>query len=291
MLSVIIVTWNSEERIIPCLSSLSTACATLDHEIIVVDNNSQDNTVSLIQQHFSHVIIWQEPNNWGYGKGNNLGVRHSKGSFILILNPDTEVPSETLNVLLDTIQENPSIGFIGPKILNSDGSFQAACRRSIPTPQSALFKISGLSKLFPKHPTIAQYNLGHLDPDQPSEVEAISGSCMLFRREAYGQGFDLRYFMYAEDLDICLTIRQKGLRGFYQPQAVITHHHRGSSSKRWVKSTFHFYYSAYLFFQKHYANKMNLLTKTMIVAGLILATSAALIKKWLQTLVSRNANL
>lgn len=286
MISVVIVTWNVAEVISSCLQSVNAALQGIASEIIVVDNDSSDDTVAIIRNQFPRVELIHESRNWGYGKGNNIGISRSRGDYVLILNPDTLVTPSALQTMLARMQSSETIGFVGPQILNKDGSFQAACRRTIPTPQSAFFQLTGLSMLFPRHPAIARYQMGGLDPDQSIEVEAISGSCMLLRRIAIGTGFDERYFMYAEDLDMCLEIRKKGYRGFYDASALITHLHRHSSRKAKYRMRVHFYYSAYLFFKKHYGQRLPRILFMMISLALIFRGGLALCMECVRSLYS-----
>jgi GT2 family glycosyltransferase len=268
LLSVIIVSWNVSRLLQRCLQTVQLAVKDISSEILVIDNASRDGTLEMLTQDFPDIHVLAQKENLGFGRANNLGVEHSKGDFLLLLNPDTEVNEDAIVVLLAAMKADPQMGFAGPQILNADGSFQEACRRMIPTPQCAFYKMIGLSKLFPNHARFSTYNYGKLSVETVSKVEAISGSCMCIRREAWGFGFDERYFMYAEDLDLCWDIRKKGYYGQYVPDAVITHLYRGSSSKRCFRSLYHFYLAAFLFFHKHYFGKMNMFLFVLLTIGL-----------------------
>lgn len=269
-LSVIIVSWNVCVPLRECLQTVDAALQGISSEVIVVDNDSADDTVGMIRSEYSWIKLLPQTRNLGFGKACNKALSEARGEYILFLNPDTRVATNSIRSMLEKLKTDEKIGFIGPKVLNADGSFQPACRRSVPTPKSALFKMIGLSYLCPRHPELAKYHLGHMSEDEEGEVEAISGSCMLIPRRCLVAGFDERFFMYGEDLDLCVQIRALGYRGYYFPQAQITHLYRQSSQKRRFKSLFHFYHSAYLFFQKHYAHKVFWGTRGLIYGGLCL---------------------
>jgi O-antigen biosynthesis protein len=252
-ISLIIVSWNVSNLLKECLDSIIKYTKNIEYEIIVVDNASVDATDEMIKK-YSNIRYIKNNSNLGFGKACNQGLNVAKGEYVVFLNPDIKLKHNLFYKLANKMDEDKTIGFIGPKILNSDGTFQKACRRSIPNPKTAFFKLIGFSKLFPKHKKFSKYNLGDLSIDSEMEVEAISGSCLFARKDILDKinGFDEDFFMYGEDLDLCYRISKQGYKGYYLPLAEVIHHHRASSNKRIFKSKFNFYYSAYLFYKKHF---------------------------------------
>src|SRR5205814_8060174 len=153
--------------------------------------------------------------------------------YVLFLNPDTVLPPDALQATVDFLEAHPAAGIVGPKMVKPDGSLDLACRRSFPTPLSSLFKLTGLSKLFPRSRLVARYNLTYLNDDETSEVDSVMGAYMLVRAEALGQAglFDERFFMYGEDLDLAFRVKERGWKVYYYP-AVQVLHYKGASSRK-----------------------------------------------------------
>ncbi|PJC57545.1 MAG: glycosyl transferase, partial [Ignavibacteria bacterium CG_4_9_14_0_2_um_filter_37_13] len=230
-LSIIIVNYNVKEFLQNLLTSLSKAVANLSSEIIVVDNGSDDGSVELLRNKFPQVTLISNEENLGFSKANNLGLRIAKGKNLLLLNPDTIVQEDTFEKLIKFFEEHQDAGMIGCKILNPDGTLQLACRRSFPGPWTSFCKVSGLSTMFPKSKIFARYNLTFLDEDQSYEVDAISGSFMMVRREVFENigGLDEQFFMYGEDLDWCYRVQKTGWKVYYVHETTIIHY-KGEST-------------------------------------------------------------
>lgn len=253
-ISVIIVNYNVREFLNNALISLFKALEGYSSEIFVVDNASDDGSVELVQQRFPLVHLIVNKTNVGFAKANNQALALSTGKYLLLLNPDTLVQEDTFEKLVEFFTLNNEAGMVGCKILNPDGSLQLACRRSFPTPWTAFTKTFGLSSLFPKSKLVARYNLTFLDPDKSYEVDAISGSFMMLKREVYEQvgGLDETFFMYGEDLDWCFRIQRSGWKVFYVPYTSIIHY-KGESTKRSDIDELKVFYNAMrLFVRKHH---------------------------------------
>jgi len=254
-LSIIIVNYNVKAFLQNCLLSIKKATEKIDSEIIVVDNASDDGSIELIKKNFEDVILVESPVNLGFSKANNLGLKISQGKYICLINPDTIVEENTFEVMINFMENHPDVGLAGCKILNPDGTFQLACRRSFPTPWVAFTKIIGLSKLFPKSKLFAKYNLTYLDENQSYEVDAVSGSFMFLRRDVYEKigGLDETFFMYGEDLDYCYRVKQAGYKVYYVHSTQIIHF-KGESTKRSnIDELKHFYDAMRLFVRKHFS--------------------------------------
>ena len=232
-LSVVIVNYNVKDYLADCLNSIKQAVQHLSAEIIVVDNNSVDGSKDFLLPLFPDVrFIWLEE-NIGFSKANNIAIKQAKGKYILILNPDTIVAEDTLLKMFQYMENSKDVGVAGCKVLNPDGSFQLACRRGFPTPWVSFCRLFGLQKLFPKSKLFARYNMTYLDENQTAEVDAISGCFMFWDGSLLKEigGFDERYFMYGEDLDICKQVQLKDKKVMYVHHCSIIHY-KGESTKR-----------------------------------------------------------
>ena len=257
-LSIIIVNYNVKEFLQNLLHSIDKAAQNISHEIIIVDNASDDGSIEFLQQKFPKVKLIINKENLGFGKANNIGMKAAKGKYLLLLNPDTLLSENLLHEMITFLDRTPEAGMTGCKILNPDGTLQLACRRSFPGPWTSFCKVTGLSTLFPKSKLFARYNLTYLDENQTYEVDAISGSFMMMRREVYEKtgGFDEDFFMYGEDLDLCYRIQKEGYKVFYVHSAQIIHY-KGESTKRSSIDDIKLFYDAmHLFVRKHFSTSL-----------------------------------
>jgi N-acetylglucosaminyl-diphospho-decaprenol L-rhamnosyltransferase len=288
-LSIVILNYNTRDHLRACLCALQTEGSTslgggsVEAEVIVVDNASVDGSADMVAGEFPWVRLIRSPRNGGFAFGNNQALTSCRGQTVLLLNPDTLMPPGGLARLLACLQAHPEAGVIGPKLLKPDGSMHLACRRSFPTPSVAFYRISGLSRLFPKSPRFGRYNLTFVDPDQAIEVDSVCGACLLVRRvviERVGL-LDERFFMYGEDLDLCLRTRLMGWTVRYEPGIVVQHQHGASSRKRALRTTYHFFRAMDLFYRKHYIRRYHPLVtgavRTAIYGALALAICRTLL--------------
>ncbi len=266
-LSIIIVNYNVKEFLQNLLHSIEKASLKISKEIIVIDNASDDGSVELIREKFSSIKLIQNKINLGFGRANNQGLVIAQGKYILFINPDCIVSENTLDNMISFFEDHPECGLAGCKILNSDGSLQLACRRGFPGPWTSFTKVTGLSNLFPKSKIFARYNLTYMDEDQTYEVDAVSGSFMIIRKEVYEKvgGFDEQFFMYGEDLDLCYRVQKAGYKVFYVHTTQVIHY-KGESTKRSnIDETKMFYNAMHVFVKKHLSS--------FLVVKLILRTA------------------
>jgi GT2 family glycosyltransferase len=252
-LSVIIVNYNVKEFLQNLLHSIEKASDKITKEVIVVDNASDDGSVKLIKNKFPSIHIIENKVNAGFGKANNQALELARGEYILLINPDAIVSEDTFDKMITFFKENPDAGLAGCKILNADGSLQLACRRSFPGPWTSFTKVTSLSSLLPESKLFARYNLTYLDENKTYEVDAISGSFMMMKKEVYQKvgGFDEEFFMYGEDLDLCYRVQQVGFKVYYVHSTQIIHY-KGESTKRSnLDETKIFYNAMHLFVKKH----------------------------------------
>jgi O-antigen biosynthesis protein len=284
-ISVIIVNYNVKELLEQCIISILTASKNLKVEIIVVDNNSFDGSVELLKTKFEGnpaVKIIASPINLGFAKANNLGAKESKGEYLLILNPDTILQEDTLEKSLSFYKANTNTGALTCKLILPNGKLDLACRRSFPTPSVAVYRILGLSRIFPKSKTFGKYNLTYLDENQTYEVDAIVGAFMLIKKDIYDKvrGFDEDYFMYGEDLDLCYRIKKAGYKIYYYPETSIIHY-KGESTKKSSISYVNNFYGAMQIFVKKNLNTSFWLMNALIRLTIIYRASISYAKRFL----------
>ncbi len=271
LLSVIIVNYKVADFALQALQSLREAEMYDQAEIIVVDNASQDGSAEVITREFPEVRWIGLKSNIGFGKACNVGVQNASGAYHLFLNPDTVVSHNTLSACLGFMESHPDVGVVGPKILDTKGRLQASCRRSFPTPFNAFCYFSGLSRMFPRSRLLGRYNLTYLDPDVASEVDAVSGSFMFVRADVFRDigGFDEAFFMYGEDLDLCVRVRQRGLKVWYVPETQIVHFKARSSAKRALRSKAAFYEAMVLYSRKYRHTYSSFFPRWLIFVGIV----------------------
>jgi N-acetylglucosaminyl-diphospho-decaprenol L-rhamnosyltransferase len=239
-LSVIIVNYKSQEKVLKCLDALTAAdWGDLTHEIIVVDNNSGDD-LAQIKEIFPEVKIIRSEKNLGMGGGNNLGAKNSSGQFILILNPDTAVQKDAVVKLHQHLRENKQAGIVGPKLLNPDGTLQYSCLR-FPKLHTPILRRTFFGELAGKQ--LDAFLMKDFDHASTKVVDWLMGSCFLIRREIMdkdGHIFDEKYFMYFEDTDLCRRVRERhNYDVVYHPEAVVIHDHaRQSAESPWYIAPF-----------------------------------------------------
>ncbi|WP_129677497.1 glycosyltransferase family 2 protein [Candidatus Chloroploca sp. Khr17] len=264
--SVVIVTWNVADYLSRCIESVFSSNLIIDDtttnknilrtEIIVVDSCSTDHTLDMLSK-YPQIKVIKQTENTGYTKSVNIGLAVTRGRYVLLLNPDTEVLPDTLQVLSSYLDNNPRIGIVGPQVLNSDRSIQDT-RRRFPTIVVG-FLVNGLSDLVwmkryvPKD-VLDYYYVKNERDDAVVDVEWLQGSFLLARREVYEQigGLDIRFWMYYDDTDWCRRAKESGWKIVYNGSTSIIHHQGKSSEQVPQKRQFYYYRSKILYFQKHH---------------------------------------
>jgi N-acetylglucosaminyl-diphospho-decaprenol L-rhamnosyltransferase len=288
-LGIIIASYNTRDLLRTCLRSIYASQSDFTLEVCVVDNASSDDSAKMVATEFPQVHLIANEKNVGYPRANNQGLRafgftgsSNPGSntatlepqspkFELLLNPDTELPPDALARMLDFMAEHPEAGVSGPKLVLPDGSLDLACRRSFPTVAVSLYRMTGLSRLFPYSPRFGRYNLTYLDPDQVTEIDAVEGAFMLVRAEAIAQAglMDGQFFMYGEDLDWAYRIKQAGWKVYYNPAVTVLHVKR-AASRHSARAQVEFYRAMDIFYRKHYAAQTPWWLHTLVVSAIAL---------------------
>lgn len=255
-LSVIIVNYNVCYFLEQCLNTVLLATEDIAAEIIVVDNASSDDSRKRLPDLFPTVqFIWNAENT-GFGKANNVGLAHAKGEFLALLNPDTLLPKKSFSTCLDFFATHPEAGGVGMRMFDGSGRYLPESKRGWPDVFTSFFKLTGISALFPSSRWLARYYLAHLDPDKINPVEVLAGAFMVIPRAVYDVvgGFDERFFMYGEDIDLSYRISKAGFINYYLPQPGIIHF-KGESTIRDPANDRHFFDAMLLFVRKYYPGK------------------------------------
>jgi N-acetylglucosaminyl-diphospho-decaprenol L-rhamnosyltransferase len=237
ILSIIIVAYRSRDEIEPCLHSLPETMDQRRVEVVVVDNCPADGTAAFVRKTFPRVRVIEPSVNLGFGRANNLGFAASSGEVVLFLNPDTVCNPEALGRGVQRLQSEQTLGLWSPRLIQADGTMDLACRRSIPTLWDGFCRANGLARWFPDRAWAAGYNLTHLPVEGTYDVGAINGAFMMGRRSVFEQVacqegsdtpegppvFDPNFFMYGDDLDLCIRVAKAGYRIVYDGAHQIVH--------------------------------------------------------------------
>ncbi len=273
-LSIIIVNYRTYQLTKQTIESVISKTHPFSYNIYVVDNASADGSLEKLQKDFHHEVddgsleFIANPENKGFSHANNLAIKESSSKYVLLLNSDTQIQGDCLEKCLDYMAGDEEIGALGCKILLPDGDLDKACRRSFPTVNVSFYRMTGLSKLFPKNKRFGRYNLTYLDENQTYEVDSLSGAFMLVRMEAIQEVgmLDEDFFMYGEDIDWCYRFKQAGWKVIYHGEAQITHYKGGSG--RESQALYEFYHAMRLFYDKHYKNENSTPVTAMVYLGI-----------------------
>ena len=282
-LGIVITSYNTRDLLRTCLRSVYASQGDFTFEVCVVDNASSDGSAEMVASEFPQARLIVNTENVGYPRANNQGLEAfgfadkptihptNHPAFALLLNSDTELPPDALARMLDFMVEHPDAGIAGPKLVLPDGSLDLACRRSLPTPEVSFYRLTGLSRLFPRSRRFGRYNLTYLDPDQVTEVGSVVGAFMLVRAEAIAQVglMDGQFFLYGEDLDWAYRIKAAGWKVYYNPAVTVLHVKR-ASTRHSPRAQVEFYRAMDIFYRKHYAAQTSWWLHALIVGAVSL---------------------
>jgi colanic acid biosynthesis glycosyl transferase WcaI len=270
-LSCVVVTYQSASTIDACLGSLEAERDEVPLEVIVVDNASRDETVSIVKERHPWARVVAQTSNTGFARAANTALRLARGEHLLLLNPDTVVSPGSLAAVLAELERHPDVGVLGCKLIRPDGTFDHACKRGLPSVSSALYYVLGLHRLFPRSRRIAAYTAGHLDENDAGVVDAVNGAFMLVRREAAATvgGLDERFWLYGEDLDWCQRFAESGWKILYWPRVEVLHV-KGASGRRQrsTRTNFAFHRSMWLYFEKHLGQRHSAPLRAFVWLGI-----------------------
>jgi GT2 family glycosyltransferase len=269
-IAIIIISFNVEKLLKECIESIHRETKEARFEIWVIDNHSRDHSVQMLKRDFPDIHLIENDENVGFTRANNQAIRQCRSDYVLLLNPDTLIQAGAIDKMVQFMEAHPDVGVSGCRVLNEDGSLQLACRRSMPSPSVAFFRLAGLSRLFPRSQKMARYNLTYLDPMQTHEVDAVSGAFLLIRREVIEKIglLDEDFWIYGEDIDWCIRTKRAGWKVMYHPEAHILHYKGVGCSTNNRKTSYEFYRAMVLFHKKHFAKDCSLVTNFFIYAGI-----------------------
>jgi GT2 family glycosyltransferase len=236
-LSIVIVNWNSREYLRKCIESIRANTRTMRYEIVVIDAASFDGCGEMLRREHPDVRFIQSDENAGFARSNNRAFAESVGAAVLFLNPDTELVGPAIDTMYAQFLTLPRVGSIGCRLLNADRTIQSSCIQALPTILNKVLDCEWLRSIWPRSVLWGVAPLFSED-STPTAVDAISGACVLLRREAFERvgGFSEDYFMYAEDIDLAYKLLEAGYVNYYVPTATVVHY--GGSSSQQAEGTF-----------------------------------------------------
>lgn len=291
LLSIIIVAYRSRDEIGSCLASLprglpDVGASRRTVEVIVVDNSPGDGSGDVVRRDFPWVTYVAAETNLGFGRANNLGWERARGDYVLFLNPDTICNAAALRHCLARLRDEPAVGLISPRLELANGSMDLACRRSIPTLWDGFCRATGLAAAFPHVALFAGYNLTHLPLDGTYDVGAINGAFMLAPRPVLervapqGEIFDAKFFMYGDDLDLCIRVARAGFRIVYDGRERITHLKGVSVVRDWDRMSRAIFDANRDVYLKHFNPRASMLVRWKYQLAFGLWKRVALAKAW-----------
>ena len=244
-----------------CLKSVEVAIANIDAEIIVIDNNSPDDSCAMVKQLFPSIKLIENKENSGFSKGNNIGVNQAKGEYLCILNPDTVVAEDTFLKLINFANSKDNLGIVGCQLIDGKGQFLPESKRNVPTPKVSLKKVLGNAN---------DYYANHVQIESIGKVAVLVGAFMWLKKDVYEAvgGFDEDYFMYGEDIDLSYKVKKAGYENYYFGNTTVMHF-KGESTLKDSKYAKRFYGAMQIFYKKHF--KRNLLFNAVVWLGIKLA--------------------
>tara|TARA_R110001583_G_scaffold12326_2_gene54839 strand:+ start:16717 stop:17865 length:1149 start_codon:yes stop_codon:yes gene_type:complete len=260
--SVVIINYNVRYFLEQCVLSIYAASKNLTVEIIIVDNNSADDSCKIIKEKYPKVILIENDENVGFSKANNQGVKVAKGKYILILNPDTVIAEDTLDKIFTFSKTKQNLGVLGVKLIDGSGNFAPESKRGIPTPGVSFNKLFGISSK-----RTGKYYATHLEENESGIIDIASGAFMFIKRAVFNEvhGFNEDYFMYGEDIDLSIKLLNKGYQNYYYANAQIIHF-KGESTQKSIKYLNYFHQAMQIFYKKHF--KLNLIYDFVMRIGI-----------------------
>jgi GT2 family glycosyltransferase len=246
--SVVIVNYNVRYFLEQCILSVQAASTKITTEIIVVDNNSTDESCTVLSEKYPEVVLIQNKENVGFSKANNQGVKIATGNYILILNPDTIIAEDTLDKIVAYSKVKRNLGVLGVKLIDGSGEFAPESKRGIPTPNASFNKLFGISSK-----RTGKYYATHLDENESGIIKVASGAFMFIKRTVFNEvkGFNEDYFMYGEDIDLSMKLLNKGYQNYYYADTQIIHF-KGESTPKDLKYLNYFHQAMRIFYKKHF---------------------------------------
>ena len=257
MLSIVIISWNTRDLLAACLTSLRTYPPDGDHELVVVDNASRDDSTAMVRRDFPHVHLLENPTNVGFAAANNQALALCRGRYVLLLNSDVRIPPGGLRYLVDWMARHPRAGAVAPRLVYPDGRPQRSCR-GFPDPDAVISEMLRLSRLFPRSRRFGKYRMTWCEHDDARAVDQPMASAFLIRAEALRQVglFDEQFPMYFNDVDLCRRLWDAGWEIWFTPAVSVAHHHGASTRLARRSMIAESGRSCLAYYRKHYAGKV-----------------------------------
>jgi len=266
--TVAIVNYNTKDFLDKCLNSIYKFGSKYDIDVIVVDNNSNDGSVRMVRNNYPDVKLITNSENIGYTAAANKAIKATNSDFIMLLNTDTEVFRGSIDKIIEYLENNPDVGVVGPKTIDSLGNVHLSCRRFPSFKEAAMHVLIGI--FWSKNPYTRKYKMIDFDHDKEVKIDWVSGACMALRRKALKEVglFDERYYMYVEDLDICKRMWQAGWEVRYFPKAIVLHHIGGSTKGAGIELFYQQQKSVFRYFLKNYGNTWRIIFSPLLAIAL-----------------------
>lgn len=261
-LSIAIVNWNTCDLLSNCLESIYTNPPNGEFNVVVVDNASSDGSSEMVHARFPQVLLIENKENAGFARATNQAIRACESKYVLLLNPDTVVLSDALQLLIDFMETHPLAGASGSRVLNPDGSLQTSCYVS-PTLSHEFFRLFHLSRLYP-HST---YHMNNWSTDVPRMVDIIQGDCLMLRKSALDQVglLDESFFIYSEDVDLCYRLQRASWGLYWVPKARVIHYGGQSTGQVAAEMFMQLYQSKLMCMRKHHGSSAATAYKFLLV--------------------------
>ncbi|MCE5322895.1 glycosyltransferase family 2 protein [bacterium] len=270
-ITVSIVNWNTKDELRECLNSVLSQDGSVTYEVIVADNASSDGSADMVRAEFDgRVTLIQNSTNLGFGAAHNLSIKQSQGRYVLLLNPDCRMlEPDLLAKIVGFMNDNPDIGILGTKVLNPDGSLQFSARH-FPTMFAAIFRHTIFGKLSPKNRFVRNYLMIDFAHDQIADVDWLSGSALMARRETFEQIglLDERFFMYLEDVDWCKRAHMANWRVVYYPMVSVSHRIGAASDQNPVPMIKQHHKSMLRYYLKYNSHSLKILLTPLAIIAL-----------------------
>ncbi len=263
-LSILLVNWNTGKLLVECIQSVYKFTTKLSFEIVVVDNASSDDSVEMLEAEFPEIKLIKNTQNVGFAKANNQAYLEAKGTYICCLNPDTLLLNNALEMMCEHLERDHECGIVGPKLLNPDTTIQYVCGRRFPNLYTSFVWITGLNQRWPN--IFEGENMEHWNHRDSRNVDCLAGACMVFRRNIMKSNkiFNEEYFMFAEDVEICLLTRRNGYTVCYLSDAEVLHYGQESVKKN-DAVRLHYCISMYVYYKHNYGLLKALLYRSFLV--------------------------
>ena len=278
-LSIIIVNYKTFEITKNAINSVLDSNINYNYDIYLVDNASNDGSIERLKSYYSNedrIKFIVSDINGGFAYANNLALSKTNSDYVLLLNSDTLIKKDTLQLSMDYIKSHNDVGALGVKVLLNDNTLDKACRRSFPNPTNSFFRLFHIPV---KNDDLNNYNLDNLDDNGIYDIDCLTGAFMLINFKVLNKiGFlDESFFMYGEDIDLCYRIKEAGYKIIYYGKTSITHFKGSSSKKQKSKLVYEFYRAMYIFYSKHYTKKYNHLLNILVYIGIAILCFVKLI--------------